>query len=77
MNKRLEKRHKRKVTRARERVRVSEPDVRTPEQVRAARAASRSVTDRLTDPHWHYATPSTGKPAAAVQADARPQEAGT
>ena len=41
MNKRLEKRHKRQVSRARERVKVSEPDVRTPEQVRAAREASR------------------------------------
>lgn len=43
MNKRLEKRHKRQVTRARERVRLSEPDVRTPEQIRAAREASRGV----------------------------------
>ena len=41
MDKRLLKRHKRQVSRARERVRVSEPDVRTPEQLRAAREASR------------------------------------
>jgi hypothetical protein len=41
MNKRLEKRHKRQVSRAREQVKLSEPDVRTPEQVRAAREASR------------------------------------
>lgn len=40
MNKRLLKRHKRQVSRAKERVRLSEPDVRTPEQVRAARAES-------------------------------------
>jgi hypothetical protein len=41
MDKRLMKRHKRQVLRARERVRLSEPDVRTPEQLRAAREASR------------------------------------
>jgi hypothetical protein len=41
MNKRLMKRHERQVTRARERVRLSEPDVRTPEQIKAAREASR------------------------------------
>jgi hypothetical protein len=41
MDKRLAKRHKRQVARAREKVRVSEPDVRTPEQVAAAKALSR------------------------------------
>ena len=41
MDKRLAKRHKRQVARAKERVKLSEPDVRTPEQVEAARAASR------------------------------------
>jgi hypothetical protein len=41
MDKRLMKRHKRQVMRGRERVRVSEPDIRTPEQLRAAREASR------------------------------------
>jgi hypothetical protein len=41
MDKRLAKRHKRQVTRARERVKVSEPDVRTPEQIEAARELSR------------------------------------
>ena len=41
MNKRLLKRHKRQVSRAKERVRLSEPDLRTPEQLRAAREASR------------------------------------
>jgi hypothetical protein len=43
MDKRIAKRHKRQVTRARERVRVSEPDVRTTEQVMAAREASRTT----------------------------------
>ncbi len=41
MNKRLLKRHKRQVDRAKERVKLSEPDVRTPEQISAAREASR------------------------------------
>lgn len=43
MDKRLAKRHKRQVARERQRVKVSEPDVRTPEQIKAARDASRSA----------------------------------
>jgi len=58
MNKRLLKRHKRQVSRARERVRLSEPDLRTPEQLRAARAASRAVAGRSSDSHANYSTPS-------------------
>jgi len=42
MDKRLEKRHKRQVTRARLKVKTSEPDVRTQEQIEAARAASQA-----------------------------------
>ena len=42
MDKRLAKRHKRAVTRAKERVKLSEPDVRTHEEIEAARAASQS-----------------------------------
>ena len=41
MDKRLAKRHKRQVARAREHVKLSEPDLRTPEQIQAAREASR------------------------------------
>jgi len=41
MSKRLLKRHKRQVARAKENVKVSEPDLRTPEQIKAAREASR------------------------------------
>jgi hypothetical protein len=41
MSKRLVKLHKRKVARAKDRVKLSEPDVRTPEEIRAAREASR------------------------------------
>lgn len=40
MNKRLLKRHKRQDLRARDRVRLSEPDLRTPEQLREARDTS-------------------------------------
>ena len=46
MNKRLLKRHKRQVLRARQHVKVSEPDMRTPEQLSAARESSRSVGSR-------------------------------
>lgn len=41
MNKRLEKRHKRQVSRAKQQVKLSEPDLRTPDQIQAAREASR------------------------------------
>jgi hypothetical protein len=54
MNKRLEKRHKRKVLRERERVKTSEPDLRTPEQVKAAKETSRSIAGRNHSPHELY-----------------------
>jgi len=57
MNKRLLKRHKRQVSRAKERVRLSEPDVRTPEQLRAAREASRPAGGRHNAPQPLYVTP--------------------
>jgi hypothetical protein len=41
MDKRLQKRHKRQVARAKAQVRISEPDVRTPEQLAADREKSR------------------------------------
>jgi hypothetical protein len=43
MDKRLAKRHKRQVSRAKEHVKLSEPDLRTPEQIKAARDASRAT----------------------------------
>jgi hypothetical protein len=58
MNKRLLKRHKRQVARAKDRAKVSEPDVRTPEQRLAAREASRSFLALRGDPHANYAAPS-------------------
>jgi len=50
MDKRLAKRHKRQVTRAREAVKLSEPDVRTQEQIEAARDASRPDISRSGNP---------------------------
>jgi len=61
---RLPKRHKRQVSRTKKRVRLSEPDLRTPEQVRAAREASRPATGRRNDPRAHYAPPSNRTTAA-------------
>jgi hypothetical protein len=43
MDKRLAKRHKRQVSRKKEHVKLSEPDLRTPEQIKAARDASRAT----------------------------------
>jgi hypothetical protein len=57
----LAKRHKRHVLRARERVRVSEPDIRTPEQVREAREASRPGGLRGSASPAHYSMPSSKK----------------
>jgi hypothetical protein len=50
MDKRLEKRHKREVARAKKKVRLSEPDVRTREQIEAAREASRADSSRDNKP---------------------------
>jgi hypothetical protein len=46
MDKRLQKRHKRQVARAKKHVKLSEPDVRTPEQIQAAREASGAASSR-------------------------------
>ena len=43
MDKRLQKRHKRQVARAKEHVKLSEPDLRTPEEIKAAREKSRAT----------------------------------
>jgi hypothetical protein len=58
MNKRLLKRHKRQVARAKDRVRLSEPDVRTPEERKAAQEASRSPSGRSNDAQATYNTPA-------------------
>jgi hypothetical protein len=46
MDKRAAKRHERQVARAKEKKRLSEPDVRTPQQIEAAREASRTDKSR-------------------------------
>jgi hypothetical protein len=47
------KRHKRQVSRAKQHVKLSEPDVRTPEQIKAAREASRANIGRSEGPNLH------------------------
>ncbi len=66
MNKRLLKRHKRQVSRAKGQVRLSEPDLRTPEQIKAAREASRPGGSRRKGPNAYYATPPVNAPTAAA-----------
>jgi len=59
VNKRLLKRHKRQVSRAKERVKLSKPDVRTPEQISAAREAGRPSGGWRNGTQAHRASPST------------------
>jgi hypothetical protein len=71
MNKRLVKRHKRQVARAKKPVKLSEPDVRTPEQLAAAREASRAVSSVRDDPHANYFTPSANHAGRAEDTPAK------
>jgi len=61
MDKRLAKRHKRQVARKKEHIKLSEPDVRTPEQIRAAREASRPAMDHSAGGTVHSSAPSFRK----------------
>ena len=47
MDKRIEKRHKREVLRKKNKTKQSEPDLRTPEEIQAAREAMRGQADDL------------------------------
>jgi hypothetical protein len=59
MDKRLAKRHKRQVSRAKEHVKFSEPDLRTPEQIKAARDASRATRGGIsTNGNMRSSTPA-------------------
>ena len=58
MNRRLLKLHRCQVSRANERVMLSEPDVRTPEEFRAARQASRPAGGWRNPGGALYSTPS-------------------
>jgi hypothetical protein len=60
MNKRLQKRHKRQVSRARGRLRLSTPDLRTPEQLKAVREASRALVGHGSIPLSPYSAPPAG-----------------
>ena len=59
MDKRLDKVHKRKVARARERVNLSAPDLRTAEQIKEAREASKLIAGRGASPYRNVAAPAT------------------
>ena len=61
MSNRLLKRHKRQVARAKERVKLSEPDVRTEEQLRAAREASQPAGGWRNTPGAIYAAKRSTK----------------
>src|ERR1041385_1047898 len=50
VDKRLAKRHKRQVSRSRVKIKLSEPDLRTPDQIEAARQASRPDSQRGRNP---------------------------
>jgi len=71
MNKRIEKRHKRQVARAKDRVKVSEPDVRTPEEIKAAREASRPAGDRRKGAKHNAALSSRNHAAGTVYSPAK------
>lgn len=68
MNKRILKRHKCQISRAGEQVRISQPDLRTSEQVAAAREVSRSVASRSSLAHANYAN-SPGRTSAGLCAE--------
>ena len=71
MDKRLVKRHKRQVLRAKEHKRQSEPDIRTPEQVKAAREASRATLDRKQGLYVSHPAPPRNEPAEAADGEAK------
>jgi hypothetical protein len=65
MNKRLLKRHKREFSRATNPGKLSEPDLRTPEQLMVAREASRAVEGRQSDRRPFCAVPIANHTRAA------------
>jgi hypothetical protein len=77
MNKRLEKRHKRQVARAKEHVKLSAPDLRTPEQLAAARETSRAVGVLRNNPHANYSTPSVQHHTGPAEASPVKVDAGS
>jgi len=70
MDKRLAKRHNRQVSRAKERIRLSEPDLRTPEQIKAAREASRPADGQSKGANVSNSVPSFRNRAAPATGSA-------
>lgn len=75
MNKRLLKRHKRQVAREKDRSRQTEPDLRTPEEIRAAKEASRPVGGWGAGSKLFYSRPSPGRVANPVDNSASKTDA--
>jgi hypothetical protein len=63
VNKRLLKTHKRKVARERDRAKQTEPDLRTPEEIKAAKEASRPAGGYGAGPKSFYSRSSPGGPS--------------
>jgi len=68
MDKRIEKRHKRQVARAKAKVRTSEPDVRTPEQIAEARAASKPSAQQGNAAHLPNTPQRAGRATGVMSA---------
>jgi hypothetical protein len=71
MDRRLAKRHKRQVSREKARVNLSQPDLRTPEQIRAAREASRPAGRLRNEPNPVYANRRRDSAAVAANPTAK------
>ena len=71
MNRKLLKRHKRQVARTKERMKVPEPDVRTPGQLAAMREASSAVSRLRNERHANYFTPSINHAGRAEDSPAK------
>jgi len=72
MDKRLLKRHKRQVARAKEHVKISEPDLRTPEQIKAAKEAGRAPVGHTKGPSpKNSALSFRGSPTSAASSAAK------
>jgi hypothetical protein len=76
MDKRLLKRHKRQVSRAKENLHLSAPDVRTPEQIKAAREASRPEHGPAKGPAVHGSAPFRSRVASAKGAASKTDASG-
>jgi hypothetical protein len=70
MDKRLAKRHRIQVSRAKARVRLSEPDLRTPEQIKAAREAGRAANGQRNGADAHKSVLSLRNRAATATSSA-------